>query len=101
MSQNNKLKFIRFFPKDESGLYIIYELFSFDNFFCLLLKDGYSHEDSLMFMLSSCSLSALVFQEGIHNKKYLKLSADGAINPKEAACKARVIYDMLDSVKRA
>jgi hypothetical protein len=95
------LKSLMAFPREKAGLYIIYDLFSFDNFFRLLLKDGYSHEDALMFMLSSCSFSALIFQERMHNKKYLKLSADDAINPKEAACKARVIYDMLDCVKRA
>ena len=101
MKLKNIQNYLAYFPKDQSGLYIIYDLFSFDNFFRLLLKDGYSHEDALEYMLASCSFSAVAFQERIHNKKYLKLSADDAIDPKQAACKARVIYDMLDCVRRA
>ena len=95
------LKNLKYFPKDMTGLYIIYELFSFDNFFRLLLKDGYLHEDALMFMLGSCSFSAVVFQERIHNKKYLKLSADDSIDPKQAACKARLISDIMECVANA
>lgn len=94
------LNALKYFPKDEACLYIIYELFSFDNFFRLLLKDEYDHEDALEFMLASCSFSALVFQERIHNKKYIKLSAADAIDPKEAACKAILISDILDCVAK-
>ena len=93
--------YLAYFPKDKVGLYIIYDLYSFNNFFRLLLKDGYLHEDALMFMLGSCSFSAVVFQERIHNKKYLKLSGDDAIHPKQAACKARLISDIMECVANA
>ena len=87
---------LKYFPKDNQGLYIVYECFSFDNFFRLLLKNEYDHEQALDFILCHCSLSALVWQERIHNQKYCKLSATDAIDPMNAACKAIFIKDMLD-----
>ena len=74
----NDLNFLREFPKDRNGLYIVYELYTFDNLFRLLLKNGFEHEDAMYFILANCSLSALVFQERIHNKGYKKLSAKDA-----------------------
>lgn len=90
------MRFLRHFPKNSEGLYIIYELYSFDNFFRLLLKNGFNHEDSLNFVLCNCSLSALVFQEGIHNKHYLRLSSKDAPSPKLASIKSRLIFDVLN-----
>jgi len=43
------LNFIRNFPKDASGLYIVYELYTFDNLFRLLLKHGFDHEESRLY----------------------------------------------------
>ena len=63
------LKFLRKFPKDHNDLYIVYELYTFDNLFRLLLKSGFDHEEALLFILGHASLSAYVFQERIHNKK--------------------------------
>lgn len=77
-------------------MYMIYEVFSFSNFFRLLLKHGYDHEDALVFMLAHCSFSAYSWQECIDNKFYYKLSAEDALPPKEAARKARFIADMLE-----
>ena len=91
----NDLAFLKIFPKDANGMYITYELFSFDNLFRLLLKNGYDNEEALYFILRSCSLSALVFQERIHNKRYKKLSAKDALPPDLAAHKARLIYDLM------
>jgi hypothetical protein len=88
------LGFLENFPKDPNG-YIVYELYTFDNFFRLLLKNGFKHEESLLFILFNCSLSALVFQERIHNKRYKKLSAKDAISPDLASCKACLIYDLI------
>ncbi|MGB4463384.1 MAG: hypothetical protein WBI96_01720 [Candidatus Hydrothermia bacterium] len=88
------LDFLKKFPKDRNGLYIAYELYTFDNLFRLLLKNGFDHEEALYFILSNCSLSALVFQERIHNKRYKKLSAEDALSPNLAACKAWLIYDL-------
>jgi hypothetical protein len=91
----NNLAFLKFFPKDGNGMHMIYELFSFDNLFRLLLKNGFNHEETLYFILKHCSLSALVFQERIHNKSYKKLSAKNALLPELAAHKARLIYDLM------
>lgn len=90
------MKFLKYFPKNSEGLYIVYELYSFDNFFRLLLKTGLDYENSLNFILCNCSLSALVFQKRIHNKGYLILSADDAISPERASIKARLIFDVLN-----
>ena len=79
-------------------MYIIYELFSFDNLFRLLLKNVFDNEEALEFILRCCSLSALVFQERIHNKRYKRLSAKDVLPPHLAAHKARLIYD-LTSIK--
>lgn len=75
------MKFLKYFPKNSEGLYIIYELYSFDNFFRLLLKNKLNHEDSLNYVLYSCSLSGPVFQERIHNRYYLRLSTKDALSP--------------------
>jgi len=76
-------------------LYIVYELYTFDNLFRLLLKNGLDHEEALNFILCNCSLSALVFQERIHNKRYKKLLAKDALAADLAACKARLICDLM------
>ncbi|MFQ6035303.1 MAG: hypothetical protein ACE5NM_05580 [Sedimentisphaerales bacterium] len=88
--------FLRKFPKDSAGLYIAYEVYTFDNMFRLLLKSGMCSEEALSFVLANCSLSAVVFQERIHNKQYQKLSAQDALAPDEAARKARLIYDLME-----
>jgi hypothetical protein len=89
------LDFLEKFPKDHNGQYIVYELFTFDNLFRLLLKNDFEHEEALIFILANCSLSALVFQERIHNNTYKKLSEEDAISPDLAAHKARLIYSLL------
>ena len=93
------MKFLKYFPKYKCGMYIIYELFSFDNIFRLLLKNNFSYEEAIYFILANCSLSGLVFQERIHNKKYLKLLAKDAISPEESAIKSRLIYDIMSCCK--
>lgn len=90
-----ELDFLKEFPKNENDMYIVYDRFTFDNLFRWLLTNNFDHEDALYFMLANCSLSALVFQERIHNKKYRKLSAEDVLPPDEAARRAKVIYDMM------
>lgn len=90
------LKFMKMFPKDHNGLYIVHDLYSFDNLFRLLLKNDFDHEEALGFILANCSLSALVFQERIHNKRYKKLSGKDAKPPDLAALKARLIFDLMN-----
>ncbi|HHT9125502.1 MAG TPA: hypothetical protein ACFYD6_06735 [Candidatus Brocadiia bacterium] len=89
------LEYLRKFPKDRNGLYIVYELYTFDNLFRLFLKNSFDHKEALYFILFNCSLSAFVFQERIHNKGYRKLSAKDALPPDLAACKAQLIYDLM------
>lgn len=88
------LDFLKEFPKHRNGLYIVYDRFTFDNLFRLLLKDDFDQEEALLFVLSNCSLSALVFQERIHNKAYEELSEENALSAHLAACKAQLIYAM-------
>ena len=83
------------FPKDHNGMYLVYELYTFDNLFRLLLENGFDHEEALSFVLYNCSLSAHVFQEGIHNKRYKELSARDALPTELAAHKAKPIHDLL------
>lgn len=94
------LRFLKKFPKDENDLYIVYDLYTFDNLFRLLLASGFDHEDALSFILANCSLSGRVFQEKIHNLKYEELSADDALPADEAAHKARFIHDMMEIVSK-
>lgn len=89
------MKFLRYFPKRRNGLYLIWELYSFDNFFRLLLKNGLDYEEAMDFMIAHGSFSCVVFQERIHNKRYFKLLAKDALDPREAARKSRLLYDML------
>lgn len=97
---NTDLAFLGKFPKDNNGLYIVYDLYTFDNLFRLLLANGFDHEDALSFILANCSLSGRVFQEKIHNLKYEELSADDVLPAEEAAYKARFIYDMMEIVSK-
>lgn len=64
------------FEKNSEGLYEIYDRFSFDKLFRLLLNSDFEHEEALNFMLNNCLLSALVFQERIYNSYYLNISAE-------------------------
>jgi len=93
------MRFLKYFPKNSEGLYIIYELYSFDNFFRLLLKNGLNHTDALSFVIYNCSLGGYVFQECIYNNSYLKLSAKDALPPESSALKARLIFDILQCIK--
>jgi hypothetical protein len=91
-----ELDFLMKFPKDKkSGMYIVYELYTFDNLFRLLLKNNFDYEEALDFVLFNCSLSALVFQERIHNEAYEKLSAEDALPADLATSKAQLIYDLM------
>lgn len=52
----------------------IYDRFSFDKFFRLLLTEGFNTEEALIYILNNCKLSALIFQERIWNKYYRRIS---------------------------
>ncbi len=68
------------FEKNEEGLYKLYDRFSFDKFFRLLLNNDFEHEEALYFILGNCLLSTLVFQERIYNKYYLNISNEYAVS---------------------
>jgi hypothetical protein len=72
------LDFLCKFPRNEKDRYMLYDSFTFDNFFRLLLKAGFDHENSFHFMIAHCSLSAVVFQERILNEEYRNLSSNDA-----------------------
>ena len=69
------MKFLKHFGKTDDGRIIVYDKYTFDSLFSLLLNENYSHEDALSFIVTECDLNAIVFQECIHNKAYLKLEA--------------------------
>jgi hypothetical protein len=94
-----EMDFLKSFPKSPEGLYYIYDLYSFDNFFRLLLKNGMEHEEALNFILFSSSLSTVVFQERIHNRRYSDLSAQDALSPKMASVKMQLISDLSNIVR--
>lgn len=98
MGEENNLDFLEKFPKDRNGLYIVYELYTFDNLSRSLLKNGFDHKEALCFILANCSLSALVFQERIHNKRYKQLSGKDALPSDLAAHKAQLISHLLEGM---
>jgi len=73
-----------------------YERFTFDSHMRYLLKNGYDHDESLGLILAHCSLSAITFQERIHNNYYLKISADETISEdlkKEALVRKNKLFN--------
>jgi hypothetical protein len=51
-----------------------YDRFTFDYVFRELLRLGFDHEEAKDMILYNCCLSALVLQERVHNRYYLKIS---------------------------
>lgn len=92
------LHFLKEFPKEPDGSYIVYECFTFDNLFRLLLKNGLDHEEALSFILANCSLSAYVFQDRIHNEAYQEISDEETLSPDLAAYREKLIYEVLEDL---
>jgi len=61
------------FMKNSENLFILHDRFSFWEFFKILRRSNYEHEEALNFIFVNCSLSALVFQECIDNERYKKI----------------------------
>ena len=95
-----ELEFLEAFPKDHNGLHIVYDLYTFDNLFRLLLKADLDREEALSLILAGCALSAVVFQERIHNRRYRSLMAQDAVPVDIAASKARLIHYVMMQAKR-
>lgn len=58
----------------------INDRFNFDKLFRALLNKGFTNEEASDYILNNFSLSALVFQERIENKYYLRISQDDIIS---------------------
>jgi len=52
---------------------VLHNKFDFWEFFKLLQRENYDSEQILQFIFAKASLSTLVFQECIYNKKYKKV----------------------------
>ena len=61
--------------------YEVYDRFTFDNLFKILLAEGYDNEEAKDIILYNCALSTLVMQERLDNGYYLKMKADDIIAP--------------------
>ena len=92
---DEQLKFLEYFPKDNSDMYIVFDYYTFDNLYKLLLKNAFDYEDALTFIIANCSLSGNIFQDRIFSEYYLILKAEDVLSPEEAAIKANFINDML------
>lgn len=82
-------------PKNKDGYYYVYDLYTFDNYFRLCLKNNFSHEQTLQYILAKCSLNAYVFQERIHNNKYKRITRDDNINIEKAKVRAQLYSELL------
>ncbi len=74
-------------PRHVKETYEVYDRFTFDALFRKLLGDGYDHKEAKDIIMHHCALSALVLQERVHNKYYLRLcrnvsTADGLVELK-------------------
>lgn len=83
------------FKKNSDGLYKIYDRFSFDSLFRLLLTKGFEYEEALDFILCNCSLSALVFQERIYNKYYLNLSTEETLSEDLVTLRNQTLFEII------
>jgi len=75
---------------------ICYDRFTFDKIFRFLLNNDFDHEDAKDLILYNCCLSALVFQERIHNRFYKKIKAEDEMSVDLLALKNRMVTDYLE-----
>ena len=83
------MKFLNYFGKSKNENIIVYDIYTFNNLFSLLLHEGNNYEDALNFIIANCDLNAYVFQKCIHNKAYLKLSPKN-INYEQAGRRSKL-----------
>ena len=67
------MEFLNYFGRTKEDQIIVFDIFTFNNLFSLLLYNGFSHQDAISFILSNCSINVYVFQKCIHNSAYLNL----------------------------
>ena len=73
----------------------VFDRFTFDYLFKRLLSDGYDNEEAKDIIFYNCALSALVIQERIHNRYYLKISVDQTISPDLAELREEIADKIL------
>jgi hypothetical protein len=56
------MKFLSHFGKTREGKLIVFDIFTFNDLFSLLLNEKFNHEDALNFILANCELSAYIFK---------------------------------------
>jgi len=64
----------------DEDLIEIYDRFSFDYLFRLLLVEGFDAEESITFILNNCRISTLVYQERIENEYYKQISISNKLS---------------------
>jgi hypothetical protein len=69
------MEFLDYFGKNKEGMIIVYDVYTFNSLFSLLLNESYAHQNAMDFIIANCDLNAYVFQECIHNNAYLKLES--------------------------
>ena len=72
----------------------LYDRFSFDRFFRLLLLEKYGSEEAIDFILNNCKLSALVYQERIENKYYMKINVKEIISDDLKVLRQQIFNDI-------
>jgi len=85
------------FEITKEGLVKLYDRFSFDELFRLLLINGFEREQALNFILWNCALSALVFQERIHNGYYQNIRVDEVISPDLLQLKGQCLIEVIQA----
>lgn len=73
-----------------------FDRFTFDKIFRFLLANDFSHEDAKDQILFTCSLSALVLQERIHNHYYEKIKLEEEISKDLLALKNEMTRKILE-----
>jgi len=90
-------KFLQTVEKNSEGMYKVYDRFTFDNLFRVLLNEDFEPEDALNFILCNCSLSAIIFEERIYNKYYLNISVEDTISPDLAALRNQYLFEIVQN----
>ena len=72
-----------------------YNRFKFDKIFRFLLSNDFSNEEAKDVILFNCTLSALVFQERIHNGYYKRIAVNEGISSDLLELKNEIFNQML------
>lgn len=90
-------KFLLTLERNSEGMYKVYDRFTFDDLFRLLLSRDFEHEEALNFILCNCSLRAIIFEERIYNKYYLSISAGDITSPDFATLRNQYLFEIVQN----